>query len=211
MNPTKMPAIVCAKMERLNIVALLSLLTACMAFGQTTAPNQATKKDKEAKDTDETIVLSPFIVDASKDQGYRANNTLAGSRINTALRDIAAPITVVTKVFLEDVAARDINDVLPYLANTESTRNFTNYNYSSTIGAFFDDNAGNLQTSNRVRGLTAASITRDYFETIGRRIGFDSYNVDDITVARGPNSTLFGLGSAAGLIHYSLSKAKLNR
>jgi outer membrane receptor protein involved in Fe transport len=209
MNPTKMPAKVCAKVERLNIVALLSLLTASVAFGQTPAPDQTAKKEKEAKDSDETIVLSPFVVDASKDQGYRATSTLAGTRIKTPLKDIAAPITVVTKDFLEDVGARDINDVLPYLANTESARNYTIYSYSAAIGNYIDDTAANPQLANRVRGLAAASIARDYFDTIGGRVGFDSYNVDEVTVSRGPNSALFGLGSAAGIINYSLSKAKL--
>ena len=39
---------------------------------------------------DEIFVLSPFIVDASKDTGYRAENTLAGSRLNSSLRDTAS-------------------------------------------------------------------------------------------------------------------------
>jgi hypothetical protein len=45
---------------------------------------------------DETVALSPFLVDSTKDTGYRATSTLAGSRINTDLRDLASPITVVT-------------------------------------------------------------------------------------------------------------------
>jgi len=36
-----------------------------------------------ADEKEQTIELSPFIIDASKDQGYRATSTLAGSRINT--------------------------------------------------------------------------------------------------------------------------------
>src|SRR5665213_767093 len=40
------------------------------------------------------VVLSPFEVESTQDNGYRARNTLAGSRISTNLGDLAAPITV---------------------------------------------------------------------------------------------------------------------
>ncbi len=39
-------------------------------------------------DNQETVVLSPFVVDVSKDEGYQASSTLAGSRINTDLKDV---------------------------------------------------------------------------------------------------------------------------
>jgi len=54
---------------------------------------------------DQIIELSPFTVDASKDKGFRAENTLAGSRLNTPLRDTAAPVSVFTEEFLEDLAS----------------------------------------------------------------------------------------------------------
>ena len=36
--------------------------------------------------------LNPFTVSAEEDSGYRASNTLSGTRINTSLRDIGASI-----------------------------------------------------------------------------------------------------------------------
>jgi hypothetical protein len=33
------------------------------------------------------VELSPFTVTSGDDQGYRAQNTLAGSRLNSALKD----------------------------------------------------------------------------------------------------------------------------
>ncbi len=42
------------------------------------------------EEMDETIVLSPFEVTASSDIGYTASNTLAGSRINTAMGNFAS-------------------------------------------------------------------------------------------------------------------------
>ncbi len=176
-----------------------SLLLSGVVRAQTTA----TKTD--ATDKEDVVVLSPFVVDSSKDEGYRATNTLAGSRISTNLRDVAAPLTVVTKEFLTDIAAVDINDVIAYTANTEGTRDFTAS--QSSLGRPTDDVSANPNTANRVRGLERAEITRDYFATIAP--GFDSYNLDQVTISRGPNSILAGVGRAGGIINYSPQLAAL--
>src|SRR5690606_416807 len=157
---------------------------------------------------DDTVVLSPFEVDASQDKGYRATSTLAGSRINTSLRDVASSISVVTTEFMRDTAAVDINDALAYMGHTESTINYTDAP-AQGIGGYDDRAATNPQTANRVRGLTSATLTRDYFISIGGALGFDSYNIDRITINRGPNSILFGLGQPSGIVDYSPKKANL--
>ncbi|MBM3844288.1 MAG: hypothetical protein FJ397_13680, partial [Verrucomicrobia bacterium] len=38
------------------------------------------------------VELSPFVVSTSTDVGYAAENTLAGSRLNTRLRDTAGSV-----------------------------------------------------------------------------------------------------------------------
>lgn len=58
---------------------------------------------------EEPIVLSPFTVDAAQDNHYRANSTLAGTRVRTDLKDVSKGITVVTQQFLQDTEARDSN------------------------------------------------------------------------------------------------------
>ncbi len=56
----------------------------------------------------------------------------------------------------------------------------------------------NPNQNTRVRGLTSADNTRDYFLT---DIPWDGYNVDGVDLQRGPNSILFGQGSPAGIIN----------
>lgn len=196
------------KRRCLALAAALSLLLDA-GLAQTASPNAAspTKSDTEPSET--TVELSPFVVDSTKDEGYQATSTLAGSRINTDLKDVSQSITVVTKAFMNDVAAVSINDILTYTANTEGTRDFTSS--SSSLGRPTDDIASNPNTSNRIRGLAAADITRDYFYTIGTFAGFDTYNLDEVTIVRGPNSILAGLGSPAGIINYSPQLAQLSR
>jgi outer membrane receptor protein involved in Fe transport len=187
--------------RRLTWTIAASLALAVALPAQTAAPEEKKKED--------VVVLSPFVVDASKDEGYRATSTLAGSRINTDLKDVASSITVVTKEFLTDIAAVDINDILAYTANTEGSRDYTAT--VQTLGRASDSIAANPQTANRLRGLASADIVRDYFYTIGTWAGFDTYNLDQVTINRGPNSVLAGLGSPAGIINYSPQTASVAR
>ncbi|HEY9154392.1 MAG TPA: hypothetical protein VIM69_04635, partial [Opitutaceae bacterium] len=64
-------------------------------------------KPATTPDAEETIVLSPFEVTSSNDEGYAAATTLAGNRLNTELRDVGSSITVVTSQFLRDTGATD--------------------------------------------------------------------------------------------------------
>ena len=66
------------------------------------------------------MVLSPFVVDATEDKGsYRANSTLAGTRVRTDLKDVSSAITVVTAQFLQDTGAKNAQDLLVYTPSTE--------------------------------------------------------------------------------------------
>ena len=201
----------------LALSAALSLLSPAAPLRAQVAPAAPAPSAGAARDA--TITLSPFTVDASRDTGYFAENTLAGSRLNTNVGDLAASITVVTKQQLVDTGSIDLNDVFLYEANTEGTGNFTDFNID-TRGAVQDRNAGfqggapslpfTPATSNRVRGIAAADRARDYYPSI-QRLPFDSYNTDSVEISRGPNSILFGLGSPAGIVNQTAARANLRK
>ncbi|TVR51353.1 MAG: hypothetical protein EA425_07280 [Puniceicoccaceae bacterium] len=66
-----------------------------------------------AGDSDDDIyILSPFVVSTEGDRGYRATNTISGSRLNTAIKDIPMPIEVITEEFMRDVGAKNLRDSL---------------------------------------------------------------------------------------------------
>jgi len=166
---------------------------AAPAASTTTSPN-----------SDETIVLSPFVVEASEDSGsYNANSTLAGTRVRTDLKDVASSISVVTQQFLQDTASHNAQQLLGYQPNTEIGG--LQGNFSGQAGnAQYDENTLNPSSNTRVRGLDTADNTRDYFIT---DIPFDTFNTGRIDLQRGPNSILFGVGSPAGIINASLNEA----
>jgi len=147
-------------------------------------------------------VLSPFVVDAAEDKGsYKANSTLAGTRVRTDLKDVASAITVVTAQFLQDTGAKNAEDLLVYTPSTEVSG--IRGNFSGAAGsAVAQENT--VSATTRVRGLDSADNTRDYFLT---DIPWDAFNVGRVDLQRGPNSILFGTGSPAGIINVSTNGA----
>lgn len=206
-TPAFHPRIRCA------LASLLALSTVSLGFGQA-APTPATAPSDE-----EPVQLSPFTVSTAKDAGYYADNTLAGSRIRTNISDLGASITVVTKQQMLDTASLDMNDVFLYESNTEGAHTYTSFGFDSR-GAVQDNTAGyqaggggvasSTNTATRVRGIGAPDRLRDYYPS-NQRIPFDVYNTESVEINRGPNSLLFGLGSAAGIVNQSASKANLRR
>ncbi len=174
------------------------------------APNAVQQTDQTAStgNGQTPLVLSPFEVNSTKDQGYFTQNTLAGTRLNNNIADLGSSITVVTRQQLEDTNSVNINDIFRYEANTEGARTYTptvlvRTNFSDNLGGT-GGTTGNYQsaldTGNRVRGLSTADLEVDNFFGL-YRIPFDSYNTQAIEIERGPNSIIYGAGSPAGIVN----------
>ncbi|MCX6941674.1 MAG: hypothetical protein NTX09_13215 [Verrucomicrobia bacterium] len=158
---------------------------------------------------DEAIKLDPFVIRESDSVGYSANSTLAGTRINTALRDVGASISIITPEFLTDTATTNVGELLSMTTGTEVGGIFGNFaGGDPSVRPDQSENRENPQGNQRVRGIGPATNTRDYFVT---DIPFDSYNTSRVTISRGPNSLLFGIGNPAGIIEASTSRPLLNR
>src|SRR5688572_20453488 len=59
-------------------------------------------------------VLSPFEVRPEDDTGYLATTAQSGTRLRTDLKDIASSISVITKDFMNDIGAKDLESLLVY-------------------------------------------------------------------------------------------------
>jgi hypothetical protein len=186
----------------------LTLLAAPAVFGQAATPVSPAATAQE-----DTLVLSPFEVNPD-DSGYLASSAQSGTRLRTDLRDIPSSISVLTKDFMNDVGAKDLEGLLVYTLGTEVAGVGGNFSDAGSVnnpnGAEVDYDAAfaNATPSTRVRGLTAADISRDFFIS---GIPMDGYNVDRVEISRGPNAMLFGLGSPSGIINSSLINARLNK
>ncbi|HTT56046.1 MAG TPA: TonB-dependent receptor plug domain-containing protein [Opitutaceae bacterium] len=206
-----------------SVAALGVLLIAATggAWAQQTAPTSATTPtDANAPaaspnftpmttsaggEEEQVVKLSPFEVTAAPENSYTAATTLAGNRLNTQIRDIGNAVSVVTAQFLKDIGATDNSTLLQYTTNTEVGNVYGNF--AGTGDSSFLDESNHFtqpNTNTRIRGLTAADNTREYFET---DLPWDAYDVDGVDLQRGPNSILFGQGSPAGIINTRLKQA----
>jgi outer membrane receptor protein involved in Fe transport len=217
--PTKIRYLASAAAFTLLLNSGFAQAAAPAAPDTTTTTTTTTSTSVATSDTTEPtpVVMTPFEVDSSQDTGYRARNSLAGSRVSTDLKDIANPITVVTKDFLTDIGAVDVNDILTYEVGTEGTKDFSSN--TSQLGRTSDNATQNPANSTRGRGLAPFDFTRDYFYSLSdvntgyssQSVGFDTYNLSDITISRGADSILAGLGSPAGIINIAPTMASTER
>ncbi|MBC9889116.1 MAG: TonB-dependent receptor plug domain-containing protein [Opitutae bacterium] len=160
----------------------------------------------QEEEEEEVYELSPFTIDASEEEGYLATTTLAGSRIRSNVRDLGASIAIVTEDFLEDTGATDGESLLYFVGNVEVGGVLGNFSKVWDDGVTTNTSRNNPQRSQRVRGLVDAVLTRDYFQS---DVPFDAYNTTRVTVNRGPNSILFGLGSPGGVINNTTKQANI--
>ena len=151
----------------------------------------------------ETVELSPFVVNTDRDLGYLAENTLAGSRLNTKLRDTPGSISVFTREFIDDLGITDIRQLVEYSVNSEV--DVGNGAAGPNQNTYID--ASNLNVNIRTRGISA-SQGLDYFTSIAPA---DSYRVGRYDDSRGPNSILFGISNAGGIINQSSKLAATHR
>ena len=191
----------------LLFLALVPALPPCGLRAQTPPPVPVTTP-KPAES--EIVVVDPFVVRDTDSVGYSANSTLSGTRLSTALRDIGASISIITPEFLADTASTNIGELLSFTTSTEVggvSGNFAGGEQANTRPDQ-SESRENPQGNQRVRGIGAATLAREYFTT---DIPFDSYNTSRVTISRGPNGLLFGIGNPAGIIEASVVRPLLRR
>ncbi len=173
----------------------LPLLAAGSLFGQAVPPAPPVLPAAYA----EIVELSPFTVNATADKGYRAENTLAGSRLNSSLRDTPSSISVFTKKFLEDLGINQIEDFVGYTVG--STLAVQDTNAAPNANAAI--NGQSLVRGIDIRGI-GASQGIDYFKNITPNEGYRIGRYDE---SRGPNGILF----ASARREVSSTKAPFSR
>lgn len=173
--------------------SLLTLLP--LSFIGSVAFSQAPAEDTDAN----VFELNPFVVESSGNMGYMATSTLAGTRLNTDIKDVGAAVSVYTEEFLADIDAKSVEDILTYTTSTEGAG--MQGNFAGFTGENSDEVRANPEGVNRVRALSDATRTRDFFQSV---IPGDEYNFSTVTVSRGPNAILAGIGAPGGVIDVAL-------
>ncbi|HTL69352.1 MAG TPA: TonB-dependent receptor plug domain-containing protein [Lacunisphaera sp.] len=195
------------KMPVRHMLTLLSalLLGATSVRAQTASP---AAPDSTTAPGSTVITLDPFTV-TTEQEGYKADDTLAGGRVRTNLKDTPSSLSVITKKLLSDLNVTNQEQLFIYTNNTEVSGLYGNYSGMSTRGLGIAGGAEATRLTNpgginRGRGLTAMDSTRNYFSS---EIPWDGFNISRIDISRGPNSFLFGSGSPSGISNASTNEA----
>ena len=155
-----------------------ALLLACVVCPATAQTAPATKPATEA-----AIVLTPFAVSASQDKGYRASNSVSGSRIDTPIKDLPFALQAFTSDFIADINPRELYDVVKFSPGvTFRGEDFAGGNTRLSIRGF-DTNSNPLRN-----GFSGPPIV-------------DSANISRIEVVKGPASFLYGQLAPGGLVN----------
>lgn len=131
------------------------------------------------------MTLSPFEVNTTPDDGYKATNALSGTRFNTNLLDLPKPVEVITAEFLADIGATDMYEALRYASGVE---------VNSAPGQD-DITGGNFA----VRGISVQTTTyRNGYRSFGV---IDPVTVDRVEIIKGPSSVFSGTIEPGGTIN----------
>lgn len=188
-------------------LSLRRLARHCLpAFGLSAAallPAQSLPSADQPSTEAVAIVLPPFEVQSDRDEGYLAQNTASGSRLNTRLKDTPAAISVFTSEFLADIGATDIEALSEYVMNTDRDLGFLRETPQG-------NNFATQDRSFRIRGLGTDLSGGRSVNFFRRTLETDTFNTERVEFARGPNAILFGQ-STAGTFNTQTKKADPRR
>ena len=130
----------------------------------------------------ETIVLNPFTVSSTAERGYRASNSVSGTRVETRIAEMPMAIQAFTEDFIRDIRPNDIYEIVRFSPGvTSQDPGFTAGNSSLAIRGFV--------TGNPLRNGTAGPQN------------IDPANIQRVEVVKGPASFLYGVLAPGGLVN----------
>lgn len=167
----------------------LSLLLATAALAQV-APTPAAPGDA-GKNPEETIQLEVFNVQAERDVGYQAANSITATKFATATKNVPVTINIFTEDFMRDIDAVDVADVLVYATGLNAAPSSTQEDITY-VSRGFPQNVNSVQLRNGIRksGL------------------LDSAGQTRVEFMKGPTSVLNGIMSPGGTTNVITKKPK---
>jgi outer membrane receptor protein involved in Fe transport len=185
---------------RARVRAPVILTAGCLAclsgFGAQPAAGTGATPGSAGPTPEQTVELSPFIVNTDRDTGFVASSALAGGRLATELRDTPAAYSVITRDFIDALGIVDLQEAAEW----------------STGSSFIPDtgtaNFFTFSTYYQTRGVRAGTQQRNFFPQYGDH---DTFDIERFDFGRGPNSILFGNGTLGGTSSSTTKRARSDR
>ncbi|MCF7686961.1 MAG: TonB-dependent siderophore receptor [Cephaloticoccus sp.] len=135
---------------------------------------------------EEIVELSPFEVNTAKDVGYYAGNSISATKTNIPLQKLPMNVQVMTRTFLDDLNATDIESVMAYAASASPATN--------EPGRF------------ALRGFVNPNPMRNGVDTLSETNFVSTLTLDRIEIVKGPAAILYGITEPGGLINMITKK-----
>jgi len=158
------------------LLALPALGTLCFAQAPAAAPES------------EVVQLNTFTVSTARDYGYRASNSIAGTRTDTPIKDIPINIQVFTRDLADDLIIKNQVDLEAY-------------NAALVYGA------GDVFSDTPIQQPYQNFLFRGFRQNWGLRDGVREYdpidmqNLARVEVVKGPAAALYGLAYPGGVMN----------
>lgn len=139
--------------------------------------------------SEEPVILSQFQVTTTADKGYRASNSVTGSRFDTPIKDLPIALQAFTAEFINDIHPETLYDIALYSPGVSyRSSDFTNGNAELAIRGF-NIAAGGLYSAQSLRdGLKGPPI-------------MEFSNVERVEIVKGPASFLYGQVAPGGMVN----------
>ncbi len=163
----------------------LRWLAAGVPFAALSAFGQA--QPASAPSNDDVVVLSPFQVQSTSEEGYYSPEAVGATRTRTPLINLPVNVTVFNENFINDIGARDLVDIVSFASGVGgAATNASDNAGGDTLGFNLRGQGGFVPSRNGVRRLRVV----------------DSATISRVEVLKGPNSLLYGPASPGGGVNY---------
>jgi len=156
-----------------------------------------------------TVTLDPFEISATSDKSYGELNSNSITAFKTALDHVPVSADVFDQALMEDTGMNSIEQTLSLFSAGAGSYS-TSPDNSAANQQYLDRNAnGSLS----LRGLaTPAVMLNGFFPTGGNGVtgaGITStFDTDKVEVINGPQSLLYGVSGAGGVVNVTLKQAR---
>jgi len=141
-----------------------------------------TKNPSESAPAAQAVVELPtFIVNAERDVGYQASNSITATKFATELKNVPLTVNVFTEDFIRDIGAIEVGDVLKYANGMNASQN-SGGDDIQYVSRGFPQNANSVQLRNGIRKSGLLDVASQ------QRVEF----------MKGPTSVLNGIMSPGG-------------
>jgi iron complex outermembrane recepter protein len=177
-------------MKARNWSPFASAFVACAVCVGSLSAQTVSPAPASAVGAETPVTLEEYKVTDRQD-AYKGNTAITGTKTDVPLIDVPAPITVITKEIIEDLGAIDITDLYPLMGSV------TEFSYGGSSMRGF---RMAVPDPTRYNGIAGAPYNDFGVPTLN--------NVEQVEVLKGPVGLLYGDNEPGGMINIVTAKPK---